>query len=271
MVGTGGGGRDVEAAMNRSLILAAAGGAVAAALIAVGVLTTVDDGPTPAVAQNPTSTTTAPGSGARTITVDGVGVVSGTPDTVSLSLGVQVEAPTAAAALDSASRKSQALMDTLTAAGVGKADTRTSGLNIYPNYTGPGTVNGYSAGSSVTATVHDISKAGSLIDAATGAVGDGITLGGVWFSIDDTSALYAQARQMAVAEARTRAEQLAKAANVSVGSVVAMNESTQYVPLARDAMPAAAGAATTVPASLPVEPGRQDLQLTVQVVFELAS
>ena len=257
--------------MNRSIVLAAGGGAIAAALIAVGVLAAVDDGPTPAVAQNPPTTAAAPAGTARTITVDGVGVVSGTPDTVSLNLGVQVEAPTAAEALDAASRKSQAVMDTLTGAGVGKADIRTSGLNVYPNYTGAGSRDGYSAGASVTATLHDISRAGEVIDAATAAVGDGITLGGVWFSIDDTSALYAQAREMAVAEARTHAEQLAKAANVSVGSVVAMNESAQYIPMARDAMPAAGGVATTVPAALPVEPGRQDLQLTVQVVFELAS
>jgi uncharacterized protein len=258
--------------MNRSIALAAGGGVVVAALIAVGVLAAVDDGPAPAVAQNPpTSAAPAAGGVARTITVDGVGVVSGTPDTVSLNLGVQVEAPTAAEALDAASRKSQAVMDTLTGAGVGKADIRTSGLNVYPNYTGAGTRDGYSAGASVTATLHDISKAGEVIDAATAAVGDGITLGGVWFSIDDTSALYAQAREMAVAEARTHAEQLAKAANVTVGSVMAMNESAQYLPMARDAVAAAGGVATTVPAALPVEPGRQDLQLTVQVVFELAS
>jgi uncharacterized protein YggE len=256
--------------MNRSIALAAGGGVIVASLIAVGVLAAVDDGPPSAVAQNPTTTTASSEGVTRTITVDGVGVVSGTPDTVTLSLGVQVEAPTAAEALDAASRKSQAVMDTLTGAGVGKADIRTSGLNVYPNYNGGGTRDGYSAGASVTATLHDISKAGEVIDAATAAVGDGITLGGVWFSIDDTSALYAQAREMAVAEARTHAEQLAKAANVSVGSVVAMNESAQYVPMARDAVSAAGSVATTIPAALPVEPGRQDVQLTVQVVFELA-
>jgi uncharacterized protein YggE len=197
--------------------------------------------------------------------------VSGTPDTVTLSLGVQIQAPTAAEALDEASHKSEALMDTLTGAGVGKADVKTSGLNVYPNYMPAGRPDGYWAGSSVTATLHDISKAGGVIDAAASAVGDGITLGGVWFSIDDTSALYAQAREMAVTEARTHAEQLAKAANASVGAVVAINESAQYVPMARDAMPASAGAATTIPATLPVEPGRQDIQLSVQVAFELAS
>jgi uncharacterized protein YggE len=251
--------------MNRAFLLAAGGGAVAAALLAVGVLAAVDDGPAPAVAQNQT-TTAVPGAATRTITVDGVGAVSGTPDTASLNLGVQVQAPTAAEALDTASSKSQALVDTLTHAGVGKADIQTRGLNVYPTYTGPGTVDGYTAGSSVTATLHDIAKAGPVIDAATAAVRDGITLGGVWFSIDDTSALYAQARQMAVAEARTRAEQLAKAANASVGSVVSMNEAAQY----RTYL--AGAAATTVPdaaRSMPIEPGSQDLQVTVQVVFEL--
>ncbi len=255
--------------MNRSIILATTGGAVAAALIAVGVLAAVDNGPKPATAQNP-PTSTAPATVARTITVDGVGLVSGTPDTATLNLGVQVQAPNATEALDQASTKAQTLIDTLTGAGVAKADIQTGGVSVYPNYTGPGTVNGYTASNSVTAVVHDVSGAGAVIDAATRAVGDGITLGGVWFSINDTSTLYAQAREMAVGEAKTRAEQLAAAANVSVGGVVAMNESAQYLPVARDSM-AAGAAATTMPAAAPIEPGRQNLQLNVQVVFELVA
>jgi uncharacterized protein YggE len=249
--------------MNRALVLATSGAAVAAALIAVGVLAVVDDAPAPAVAQNPTNTTA--GAPTRTITVDGVGHVSGPPDTGTLNLGVQVQAPTAAEALRSATTKAQALVDTLTGAGVGKADIQTRGLNVNPTYTGPGTINGYTAGSSVTVTLHDIGKAGPVIDAATAAVGDGITLWGISFSIDDTSGLYAQAREMAVTEARTHAEQLAKAANVAVGAVVAMDESAQYLPMARDG----ATATTAAAASMPVEPGAQELQLSVQVVYEL--
>ena len=140
--------------MNRSIILAAGGGVAAAALITVGVLAAVHDGPSPAGAQSPTPTGSATAV-TRTITVDGVGVVSGTPDTANLSLGVQVQAATATEALDDASTKSEALVDTLTAAGVGKADIQTSGLNLYPNDTGRGTVNGYTAGSSVSATLHE--------------------------------------------------------------------------------------------------------------------
>jgi uncharacterized protein YggE len=92
----------------------------------------------------------------------------------------------------------------------------------------------------------------------------------VSFSIDDTSALYGQARQKAVDEAKQRAGQLADAAGVSVGGVLSMNESVQSSPhqygYDRAASAAAAPAAA---APTPIEPGSQELQLRVQVVFEL--
>ncbi len=208
----------------------------------------------------------------RTVTVDGVGLVSGTPDTVTVSLGVAVQEPTASAALQSSSAKAQALIDTLTAAGVAKADIQTGYVSLWPRYRDSSeTLDGYWASNSVTAVIHEMDNAGSIIDAATKAVGDGITLGGVSFSIDDTSGLYAQARQMAVQEAKRRADQLAQAAGASVGSVISMNESAQEIPspVAYRTAASASGAADS--AAPPIEPGRQDLQLNVQVVFELAS
>jgi uncharacterized protein YggE len=200
--------------------------------------------------------------------VQGVGTVSGTPDTVTLNLGVQVQGASATAALATASSKAQALIDTLTGAGVAKADIQTGYVSVYPNYLGSGVIAGYWASNSVTAVVHDVDKAGPIIDAATNAVGDGTTLGGVSFSIADTSGLYAQARKMAVDQARQHAEQLATAAGGSVGAVLSIDEATQEVP-----MPIAAAPATTMAgapsAATPIEPGRQQLQLSVKVVFGL--
>src|SRR3954452_5090819 len=236
-------------------IVAVVGGGVAAGVLAAGVLAAVHDGPQAATAQNPPPAASGLG---RTVTVDGVGVVSGPPDTVTLSLGVKIEAPSASEALDTASQKAQRLVDTLTAAGVAKSDIQTGYISVYPTYRdSTNDPKSYSASNSLTAVVHDVGGAGAIIDAVTKAVGDGVTLGGVSFSISDTSALYEQARQMAVAQARRRADQLATGANVSVGGVVAMNESAQEVPkvLARDS---AAPAAAT-----PIEPGSQQVQLTV--------
>jgi uncharacterized protein YggE len=255
-----------------------AGGGAVAALLAVGVLAAVHDGPTAATAQAPSTLapTTVPRSTSgtpgvtRTVTVDGVGVVTGVPDTVTLRLGVSVERPSAADALQAANTKANALIDTLTGAGVAKTDIQTGYVSVWPSYDNGTTPKDYSASNSVTAVIHDVTRAGPVIDAATDAVGDGITLGGVSFSIDDTSDLYGQARQKAVEEATARAGQLARAAGVSVGTVLSINESVQSSPYAYD-RGVAASAATTVAAGAPtpIEPGSQELQLRVQVVFEL--
>ena len=54
-------------------------------------------------------------------------------------------------------------------------------------------------------------KAGTIIDAAAGVVGDQITLQGVSFTIDDTGSLRQAARDDAVANAKSQADQLAAA------------------------------------------------------------
>ena len=257
-------------------IVPVAGGGVVAALLAAGVLAAVHDGPQTATAQSPTTAapTAAPGTtasaavGPRTVTVEGVGVVTGIPDTVTISLGVSIQGSSAAGTLQEANTKANALVDTLTSAGVAKTDIQTGSVNIWPSYDGSSR---YMASNSVTAVIHDVSRAGPVIDAAAGAVGNGITMGGVSFSIDDTSDLYGQARQKAVEEAKTRAGQLAQAAGVSVGAVLSMNESSQSspYPYAYDRAGAATTAAAAPSAPTPIEPGSQELQLRVQVVFEL--
>jgi uncharacterized protein YggE len=257
--------------MNR-WIVPAAGGAVVAALLAVGVLAAVNDGPKQATAQAPTTIAPAPSaSGApRTVSVEGVGVVSGIPDTVTVNLGVSVDGNSAAEALESANNKANALISTLTGAGVAKTDIQTGYISVWPRYRDNSQdVSGYWASNSVTAVLHDIDRAGEVIDAATDAVGDGITMGGVSFSIADTSGLYTQARKQAVEEAKRRAGELAGAAGVSVGAVMSMNESAQEMPAAVGYDRASAATTAAGAAPMPIEPGQQELQLRVQVVFEL--
>jgi uncharacterized protein YggE len=251
-------------------IVPVAGGGVVAVLLGVGVLAAVRSGPAPATAQAPTTTPGATTGPVRTVTVDGVGVVTGVPDTVTINLGVSVEKSSAAEALQEVNTKANALIGTLTDAGVAKADIQTAYVSVWPVDPGS-TPNRYSASNSVTAVIHDVNRAGPVIDAAAEAVGDGITMGGVSFSIDDTSDLYGQARRKAVEEATLRATQLAQAAGISVGPVLSMSESTQSSPYPYAYDRLASSATTTAGAApTPIEPGTQELQLRVQVVFELA-
>src|SRR5215472_7204970 len=82
------------------------------------------------------------------ITVTGTGTVTGTPNQLTLNMGVQVTA----ASVDSA--------------------IQTSGLYIQPNYgSSSQAVTGYGASESLTATLDNISRAGAQIQAAVHAGG----------------------------------------------------------------------------------------------------
>src|SRR5215467_8895033 len=77
---------------------------------------------------------TAPAPGSTRITVTGTGNVSGVPNELDLSMGVQTSAGSVAAALRQANSAVRSITGVLTRGGVGAADIQTSGLSIYPNY-----------------------------------------------------------------------------------------------------------------------------------------
>lgn len=205
---------------------------------------------------------------ARTIAVQATGKVSGTPDTLTISIGVQSNAPTAQAALAQAADRARKVIDSLKGSGVSGNDIQTSQLSISPTFDPQGRrVVAYSASNMVTAKLHGLDHAGSVIDAAAAQGGDDIRLGSVDFSIQDTSTLVAAARADAVKQARAQAEQYAKAAGIEVGDVQTIQESvTTPVPQYRN-YAAADASPTTVPT--PIEPGQQELSVQISVVYAI--
>lgn len=202
------------------------------------------------------------------ISVNGHGDVSVTPDIATIWMGVQVQAATTQEALDTLSEKANALVATLTALGIADEDIQTSGLSLWPVYGNDGTtVTGYQASNNVSVTVRELDRAGEVIDAAQGFVGEGFTLGGINFESSDPEAAMQEARVEAIENARVRAEQYAAAAGAEVGDVLQIIEQgTANVVMTRaaTAMDAAEGAA-----SMPIEPGQQEMTADVTVVFEL--
>jgi uncharacterized protein YggE len=211
-------------------------------------------------------------NGRPSIAARGLGQVKGTPDTLRVVVGVETRSASAQDALASNSDKAKALIDTLKQKGVEAKDIQTSQLSIHPTYDDKGQrITGYQVNNQVTATLHDIAGAGALIDAAAGAVGDAVRVQSIGFSIDDDSALKAEARTQAVHQAQLQAEQMAKAAGVKLGGIRLISEVPsggpmpydQYNAIAKDAAGRSAGS----PA--PIEPGQQELSLTVDVVWDI--
>jgi uncharacterized protein YggE len=204
--------------------------------------------------------------GQRAISVTATGTATGTPDTLTVQLGVQTQATTAGAALSANNTKANALIAALTKQGIAKKDLATSDLAIYPTYSDNGSsITGYQVTNTVTATLRDVAKAGAVIDAAARAAGDAIRLNQVGFSFDDESALRAAARADAVKQGLAQAKQLATAAGVTLGPIVSITEdSGTAMP-----QPMYERAAADSGASMPVLSGQSQLTVTVQMVVSI--
>jgi uncharacterized protein YggE len=235
----------------------------AVALAVAGAFLLGGRSPHPAVAADPPSATNG-------VVVDGVGKVSGTPDVLRVTLGVNVVRPDVTSALGAANTAEDRLRKALLHDGVKKADLQTSDVSIYPSYDRRGHRNGYSVSETLTAKLRDLSKAGAVMSKAIAAGGKEAVLQGVSFSLEDNKALLEQARDAAYDDARDRAAQYARLSGRALGEVQLMTESTsapvQLQGLAdsfRSAAPAAASMA------VPIEAGSQQVSVSVTVRWAL--
>jgi uncharacterized protein YggE len=215
-----------------------------------------------------TGSTTGSPSG---ITVSGTGKVSGTPDTLLLDLTVSANGDSVSSALAAANSVESRVQKALLGGGVAAKDLKTSGLSIQPNYTysksGQPSVHGYQVTESVEAKLRDLGKAGGLISSATNAGGNAVRIDGVSLDLEDTGSLVSAARDNAFGEAKAKAEQYAKAAGRSLGSVTSISETVQ-APTAKYLTPTMyAQDMASAGAPVPIQAGSQDVGVTVTVVF----
>ena len=203
---------------------------------------------------------------AATISVNGTGTIQGRPDTASFNIGVHTTNATALGAEKSNSQKIAALIAALKMNGVTAKEMQTSGLNIYQNTNNNGVVTGFSVDNSLTVTMHHVSKVGAAIDAATSAVGNGIQLNGITFSITNQSTLLASARAKAMKNAQLTADQLARAGGSHVTGIARVSD--QENPVTPVFYGKYALSATTH-APMPIQAGSQTVTVQVAVVYTL--
>jgi len=202
-----------------------------------------------------------------TIRVVGTGEVSAPPDRLSIDLGVVCRAPTARQALSRANERATELIELLTQQDVPKSDIATRAISIYPHHDDKThDLVGYEASNDLVVVLRDLARAGAVIDAAAGVVGDDIRMGALTFGIDDPSAALAEARRSAVEKATSQAQQLADAAGVTLGAIRRISEGSAGPPPIRPMMRAMAMSADAVP----IEPGSQKLTVAVEIEWEIA-
>lgn len=204
----------------------------------------------------------------RTISVTGTGRASAPPDMATIRTGVVTQSETASEALTSNNDAMERIMGVLEEQDIASKDIQTSNFNVSPQYKRdqqgrqqPEIV-GYRVTNQVRVHVRNLPDLGEVLDALVGAGSN--QLSGISFGIDDPTGLLNQARNRAVADARTRAELYAQAAGVAVGKVLTISEQSIQTP-----QPQRLAARKVAESSVPVATGEQKLRTTVSIVFAL--
>jgi uncharacterized protein len=215
------------------------------------------------------STGSGTGSGTgQGITVSGTSQVAGTPDTLMLSMSVTAQAGTISKAMDQANGAASRVYAALKSGGVAAKDLQTTNLQVQPNYSYPSNGNpvldGYVVSESLSAKLRDLRRAGGLISAATAAGGNAARVDGIGLDLEDTGSLVSAARDKAVADARSKAEQYAKAVGRPLGPVTTLSETVaQPTPVDYSVRMTASAAEKAVP----IQAGSQTVSVTVTVTY----
>jgi uncharacterized protein YggE len=209
------------------------------------------------------------------LSVQGSGQSRVTPDEAVVRLGVTAQAPTARAAQDQVNRTAAAILEAVRKLGVGAEQVQTSELSLGPVYSSGGPeerteprIAGYQANNVVSVTLADLDRVGPVIDAGLGAGAN--RLEGVLFGLRNDAPARAAALADAVAEARNKAEALARAAGVRLVEIVEIVEGgvSVFTPTTmargRVAMEAMDMAAT------PVSSGQVSVDASVTVRYRIA-
>jgi uncharacterized protein len=197
----------------------------------------------------------------RSITVGGDGAMVAENDIALFRFGVTSRRRTAGGAL----RANSAVMRRITAAirarGVQPADIRTDIVSLDRAVVRRRTH--YVARNGVSVTIRDLEQAGAIVDA--GVRGGATNVYGPEFGVSNADALYRDALGLALADARTKAERMARESGVVLGPVLRIREGSSDFD---DGNRFASGGGDDS-AQTPIAPGRSQVSASVTVTFAL--
>ena len=156
--------------------------------------------------------------------VTGEGKVDAKPDSATVRVGVLANGATAEAAQEELNKNINKVTEglfSLSSIQIKEEDVKTENYNVTPNIDyreGNQTIKGYQANSNIVITVREIDRVNDIVDIAT--TNGANQVGGIDFQVKDKNAAMNKAREMAVADAKKKAEDAAKIAGFKLGKVI---------------------------------------------------
>lgn len=202
--------------------------------------------------------------------ISATGTVSRVPDLAIISAGVVTKSATATGAIADNAARMDRVRAALRRAGIADKDIQTSSINLNPDYryenNQPPVLTGYQASNNVSVKFRDIRNTGRILDALVAQGANQIN--GPSLTIDKPEGAYDEARVKAIAAGRARADLYARSLGMRVVRLLSVSEGSANYP--RPPMPMVAMMAKSERAAdTSIDPGSQDLEVTLAMSFEL--
>lgn len=217
----------------------------------------------------------------RQISVTGEGTIATKPDIAKFTATVITQSVTAKDAQTENSRRSDAVIGYLKKEGVAEKDIKTIGYYISPQYQydreiqclnypcppqNPPKIASYEVRHSIAIKVRDLDNADDLLG---GVVREGANeVGPLTFEIDDEERVKAEARRMAIDDAKEKAKRLAKDLQVRLGRITNFSESGGGFPIYARAESYGIGGDIATPAESKIAPGEEETKVFVTITYE---
>lgn len=216
-----------------------------------------------------------------TIDVNGNGIVYTEPNIAKITVGVITESGTSQQAMADNANKMDGVVNAVKGIGIPARDIKTATISVEPEYASENpppaahsypvpakqNITGYKATNTIIVTIRDLTRAGAVIDAASGAGSNEVQ--GVTFQLSDElqSPVYNEALQKAIADGTDKARTIANAAGIASYKLKSISESGYRSPVyAYEGLggPAMAKAAAV---STPVSAGQAKVEASVSMTY----
>lgn len=215
-------------------------------------------------------------------TVTGTGEVTAKPDIAEVSFGVATTGSSVVEVQNQSNEAINKVIAAVKALGISDKDIKTTNYNINPQYGREGDsklmmmpepipptpdqdITGYNMNVNVLVKVRDLNKVNQVVDTAT--TNGANQIGGVSFTVDNPEKYQKEARELAVADAKRQANELANAAGIQLGKIVGIYENPMFygrgdMMMSAKAEPATGGAPTQI------EPGSGTISTQMTLNYE---
>jgi len=203
--------------------------------------------------------------------VTGETSITAVPDKAQVDLGITINNRTVKAAQDQANTVINDITKALKEMGVDAKDIKTQNYSINPSYdyaSGTQRITGYNVDATLEVTLKDFTKLNDVIDAATSLGANQVH--GVSFSLSEEKQkeIDKQAREEAIADAKTKAQELANIAGMKLGKIINIIENTPYTGGGIRPMYEMAADAKSALEPTQIQPGSNTYQYSVVLSYE---